>query len=155
MNAVAKETATEVALAPMRDTFAALARVLDDSPGAFTPPVKHYRVPGIYGRQAEAPAGSCIVSYIHKLEHITVIVKGEAMVADQDGNQFYVTAPDVFITKPGTQRVIVAITDILWFGAFPDMGTTAEDDDRMEELMVFKTFEEYEAHLAAQSAKED
>lgn len=146
---------TNAVTAPMREAFSGLATALAALDGTFTPPVKHFRVPGIYGRQAEAPAGSCVVSYVHKYEHITVIVQGEALVVDQDGNRRLVVAPEVFITKPGTQRAILALTDILWFGAFPDMGTTAEDDDRMEELMVFKTFEEYEAHQAAQLLEEE
>jgi hypothetical protein len=136
-------------MAPLRAVFADLAAIMKDSEAAFTPKVEHYRAKGLYGRWAEAPAGSCIVTYVHKIEHLTVILQGTALVIDQEGNRTQVTAPGVFVTKPGTQRTLVSLTDVIWMTVHPDQGTTDQDNDRMEEVMCCKTFQEYEDYVAA------
>lgn len=144
---------TEVA-APLRNAFADLALTMKRTEGAYEPPVEHYRVPGLYGRRAKAFADSCVVSYVHKVDHFTFILQGEAFVLDQDGTRTWVEAPAFCVTKAGTQRVIVAITDIVWMTVHPDQGTTEEDDAHMEDLVCCTTFEEYEAYVAALSSPE-
>lgn len=139
---------TEVA-APLRDIFACLAAGIKQAEGAYDPPVEHIRVPGLYGRKATAFADAVVVTYVHKVDHFTFILDGEAFVIDQDGNRSYVAAPAFFITRAGTQRTLVAITDITWMTVHPDQGTTEEDDAHMEDIMCCTTFEDYEAYVAA------
>ena len=145
---------TEIS-APLKGALSDLAVTLANSEHSFTPPVKHYRAKGVYGRWAEAPAGSCVVTYVHKIEHLTVILQGEALVVDQDGNKTTVRAPDVFVTKPGTQRALVSLTDVIWLTAHPDLGTTDADNDEMEKVMCCETFEEYDMFVAALPAPEE
>lgn len=145
---------TEV-VAPMKDALAGLAEALQGLDSAYTPPVKHHRVQGLYGREAVAFADSCVVSYVHKVDHFTFVLEGKAYVVDQDGSRNLVEAPAFFVTKAGTQRAIIAITDIRWTTVHPDKGTTDADNDSMEEVMCCKTFEEYENYVAALPSPEE
>lgn len=138
----------EVAV-PLGGALSELAQALKTLDSAYTPPVQHHRVSGLYGREATAFANSCVVSYVHKVDHFTFILEGQAFVTDQAGNRQFVEAPAFFITRAGTQRAIFAITDIKWVTVHPDHGTTEADNDRMEEIMCCETFEEYEGYLAA------
>jgi len=141
--------------APLRYFFADLAAAMKQAEGSYEPPVQHFRLPGLYGRMAMAFADSCVVSYVHKVDHFTFILEGQAFVIDQDGNRNYVEAPAVFATKAGTQRTVVAITDIIWMTVHPDRGTTDADNENMEGIMCCTTFEEYEAYVAALPSPEE
>jgi hypothetical protein len=129
-----------------RRNFAALAQALSELDTAFEHPYWHYEADGLFGRRAIAKAGSCIVTYIHKKEHFTVALRGCCLVVDQDGNKTEVEAPQVFVTKPGTQRALIALTEVEWFCVYPNEGEMPEDP---EEVFCCKTFEEYDEFIKA------
>ena len=78
------------------------------------PPLEHYHTSDLYGRRIFVPGGTAIVTKVHKVEHITVALKGRCTVVDEHGIKQEVVAPAVFVTKPGTRRAIYAHDDVEW-----------------------------------------
>lgn len=142
---------TEVVADP-KQLIGQLAAALDELPTYFVPPVDHYLAKGLYGRRIYVPAGSCVATYVHKIQHITIALKGRCLVVDQDGVHHEVVAPAVFVTEPGTQRAVLALTDTEWVTVHP---TDETDVTKMEEVCCCRSFEEYENYLAALPAPEE
>ena len=78
------------------------------------PPLEHYHTSDLYGRRIFVPGGTVIVTKVHKVEHITVALKGSCTVVDEHGIRYEVVAPSVFVTKPGTRRAVYAHDDVEW-----------------------------------------
>lgn len=77
-------------------------------------PVENHFVPGLYRRTTTLPAGTAMVSMEHKTEHFFVILSGEVRVSS--GNEGSVTyiGPCMGVTKPGTRRILHAVTETIW-----------------------------------------
>lgn len=71
---------------------------------------KHYFADGMYCRELFRPATTLIVGKVHKKEHFLIIASGTIRVWTEDGMKT-VTAPFVWVSKPGTKRATYAITD--------------------------------------------
>jgi quercetin dioxygenase-like cupin family protein len=80
-------------------------------------PLEHYHTDELYGRRIHVPAGATVITAVHKSEHFTVALTGHCIVVDENGERSEVIAPAVFVTKPGTQRAVHALTDTQWFTA--------------------------------------
>ena len=103
-------------------------------------PLDHYHTPDLYGRRIYVPAGATVVTKVHKSEHITVALKGHCIVVDELGNKAEVIAPAVFVTKPGTQRAVYAITDVEWLTVHACQEQVLE---KIENFLVCDTMTEY------------
>lgn len=79
----------------------------------------HYHPEGLYGRRQYLAEGTFVVGKVHKRESITIVMKGTLAIVDEDGNRELHSAPDVWITPVGRQRVIYAVTDAEWIGVWP------------------------------------
>jgi hypothetical protein len=77
-------------------------------------PVTHRFTPGLYIREIFIPAGTLVTSAEHKKEHPFVITQGEIEVISENEGAVIYTAPFHGITKPGTRRMLRAITDVVW-----------------------------------------
>jgi len=82
-------------------------------------PVKHHFANGLYGREIFNPADSIIVTKEHKAENISFLLSGTMSVITEDGMKI-LTGPMVFVTKPGTKRVIYSQTDCLFATVHPN-----------------------------------
>lgn len=85
--------------------------------GKFPPavcPLTHRFTPGLYTREIFMPAGSFVVSKIHKTEHPFVILKGVVSVWTENGGVEKLSAHHIGITKPGTRRVLYTHEDTIW-----------------------------------------
>lgn len=81
-------------------------------------PVFHHFAPNVYMRQMDAPAGTLMVTKMHKTEHFLIILKGSATIQSADGmSQVY--APQIIKTMPGTKRVIYFHDDSSWLTVHP------------------------------------
>jgi quercetin dioxygenase-like cupin family protein len=80
-------------------------------------PLEHYHTDDLYGRRIFVPAGATVITAVHKSEHFTVALTGHCIVVDENGERSEVVAPAVFVTKPGTQRAVHALSDTQWFTA--------------------------------------
>lgn len=105
-------------------------------------PLEHYQAGDLYGRRIYVPAGTTIVTKVHKTQHLTVALKGHCTVFNESGDKFEVVAPQVFITEPGTLRAIYAHTEVEWFTAH--ICPVVEPEER-ERFLACDSIEEYNA----------
>lgn len=67
-------------------------------------PVFHHFAPHVYMRQMDAPAGSIVVSEMHKTEHFLIFLKGSVSIITENGIE-YIQAPRIIRSMPGTKRI--------------------------------------------------
>ena len=77
-------------------------------------PVTHRFTPGMYSREIFMPAGTLVVSKIHKTEHPFAVLSGVAVVWDARHGLQKLTAGTVGITHPGTRRLLYIREDCRW-----------------------------------------
>ena len=137
MNALVKNSASH--------SIDELRAAMDAAKAAGTLPegyseTSHYHADGLYGRKTFVPAGSTLITVVHKAQHITLALKGIATVVDEEGNRKDVFAPAVFITEPGTQRAVYAHTDVEWMTVH-----ACEEQDvlTIEKFLTCDTMAEY------------
>ena len=108
-------------------------------------PLDHYFAAGMYGRRIHCAAGTVVATKRHKTQHITVALKGECLVYGDDGTK-RVEAPAVWVTEPGTQRVVYCETETEWLTvhANPDDVT---DLDILEPILADDTLADIKARL--------
>ena len=106
-------------------------------------PLTHYHTDQLYGRRIVVPTGAIFTTMVHKLDHIAVALRGHITIIDQDGNTHDVHAPDVFITKAGTQRIIYVHDEIEWLTVH---NCSEQDDEKVRNLLGFETMKEYTEH---------
>jgi hypothetical protein len=96
-------------------------------------PLTHIFTPGLYTRQIFMPAGTLIVSKIHKTEHPFIVSQGAVSVWIDDGEEIFIEAPYIGITKPGTRRVLYIHEDCTWttIHANPDNENEIEVEERI------------------------
>lgn len=74
---------------------------------------KHHFAPGAYARELFVPGGRIVVGKIHRHAHVNVLSQGKCAVFTEDGI-VELEAPHTFISTPGTKRVVLTLTDIVW-----------------------------------------
>lgn len=96
--------------------------------------------PGMYIREAFAPAGTILTSKIHKTDHPFVMMCGEQSILEPDGEWHRIQAPFMGITRAGSRRVVLihSETVMVTFHA-----TEETDLNKVEEEL----FEQHDAHL--------
>lgn len=110
-------------------------------------PVKHWFTPGLYVRQIHVPAGTIVVTRIHKTEHPFVLSQGECEVWCPDKGWQRIKAPFTGITFPGTQRLVLCHGDVVWTTFHP--GPWAPDTDPDIILNELSTMPDLTTYLAA------
>ena len=98
---------------PTRDAVCRLQAHLATLPQIETTPV-HYFAPGMYGRELFIPADSIVVGKIHRHQHITMLIKGEATINTDKGME-RIAAPYVWISQVDAKRALVTHTDCIFF----------------------------------------
>jgi hypothetical protein len=96
-------------------------------------PVEHVFTPGLYTRQCLLPAGTVLISKIHRTEHPYAVLTGRARVWTEGEGVVEVRAPAFGITKPGTRRVIWSLEDTVWVTFHP---TELTDLVAIEEFLI-------------------
>lgn len=81
------------------------------------PPV-HCKTDGLYSRRLFMPAGSVIVSKIHRKQHQYVVLQGLATVLTAEGAA-RIGAGFSGITEPGTRRLLFIEEDSEWMTFHP------------------------------------
>ena len=97
------------------------------------PHVTHRFADGLYIRTAHFPAGSILVGEMHRFSHYSALMAGR-MVTSIDGVMLEVGGPADVVAQPGTKRVGMALTDIVWttvHGNAPATTDVAELEDWM------------------------
>jgi hypothetical protein len=77
-------------------------------------PTGHYFTFGRYCRFLPRPKGTLIIGKVHRKEHIYIVLFGTVRITN--GAQVQeVTGPKVIVSKPGTKRAVLALTDACCF----------------------------------------
>jgi quercetin dioxygenase-like cupin family protein len=92
-------------------------------------PVTHRFTEGLYVREIFMPAGTLIVSKIHKTQHQYFVLKGKVSVWIDEGEEHIIEAPYIGITEPGTRRVLYIHEDCIWATSHPN-----EKNENAEEI---------------------
>ena len=96
-------------------------------------PIEESIVDGVYTRIAYAPANCYIIGCAHKKGGSTFLMKGS--IRQIDGNDKYeISAPFIFNTEQGTQRVAYTLTDTIYATTHSVKAKTVEE----AELEVFE-----------------
>ena len=98
-------------------------------------PVKHYRAPGMIGREMLLPKGHLIVGKIHKHAHLNILSTGRVRVVTETGS-YELIAPTTFTSDPGTKRVVYALEDTLWTTIH--LNPNEHDPDKEDEMEKFE-----------------
>lgn len=96
------------------------------------PVTEHYFSDGMYCRKMKMPMGMVVVGKLHKTNHFFMCIKGEIMVASENGMK-NLCAGDIIEAKPGTKRVIYAVVDSIIINVHK---TDKTDLDEIEEELI-------------------
>lgn len=77
-------------------------------------PTFHKFTPGMYVREIHVPAGAIFTSVTHKTQHPFVLSKGVCDICNEVGKVTRYEAPHTGITNPGTRRVFLVHSDIVF-----------------------------------------
>ena len=125
-----------LALLPKEPTREAVLRLQDHLatlPQVHTEPV-HYFAPGMYGRELSIPADTIMVGKIHRHQHITMLIKGEATINTDKGME-RIAAPYVWISQVNAKRALVTQTDCVFFTCHLNASDTQDLDVLEAELI--------------------
>lgn len=70
----------------------------------------HYFADGMYCREVFRPAGTLIVGKVHRKEHFYIVASGTVRITSDEG-VLDITGPCVWVSRPGTKRAVLAMTD--------------------------------------------
>lgn len=116
------------------EAIARLASAMNQIGGLDLEPV-HYFAEGLYGRELTMPAGSLVVSHIHRTPHLCTCSMGRITVFQTDGaGTRTIEAPFTFVSSPG-QRVGFAHEETVWTTYHP---TDEQDLERIEAMLYDK-----------------
>jgi hypothetical protein len=101
--------------------------------------VTNHLVDGLYVRELLLPAGSFVLSRVHKRSLVNIISKGRVIVIDSNGRNEY-TAPHTFISGAGTQRLVFAPEETVWNTAHV---TEVQDPDELVDDLTFDNYDEF------------
>lgn len=105
-------------------------------------PLQHFFAKGLYARQGIVKRGTVVVGAIKKISHINIISSGDVSIFTEEGER-RITGAATMVAAPGTKRVAYAHEDTLWTTI---MGTDETDVAVIEETLLAKTYEEYQAY---------
>jgi hypothetical protein len=99
-------------------------------------PLEHTFTKGLYTRQITMPAGSAVVSKIHKTQHPYVILEGVVDVYKKGEEKFVrLSAGHIGITEPGTERLLLVHEETVWVTFHPNP-TDEQDLEKLEEMII-------------------
>jgi hypothetical protein len=97
--------------------------------------ITHHFTPGLYCREMHIPEGTILTSKIHLTEHPFVLSKGTLRVWDEFGGVKDLSAPFFGVTKAGTRRIGLTVSDVVW----TTFHVTDETDvAKIEETIILK-----------------
>jgi hypothetical protein len=112
-------------------------------------PVKHMFSEGMYVRELTVPAGVVVIGKIHKHEHPAFLLKGEAIVATENGGIKELKGPCSFVSPPGVKRAVYARTELIWTTVHLNKDNK-KDLEKIEEENIAINYEEFDKFIANQ-----
>lgn len=114
------------------------ALFISSLPNQFDPVIRHKFVPGVYIRQMDVPAGSQILSKVHKTDHAFMLTRGRILVYDGVHEAVILKAPYTGVTLAGAQRIGIALEDVTWCNIHPTKIKPTDDTVEALEIAVSK-----------------
>ena len=108
-------------------------------------PIEHFFMDGVYVRKMTMYKDSAVVGAIHKHLHMCFLLSGHLTVSSEHGVVEY-KAPCHVIATPGTQRVLYANEESVWYNVHKNI-TNTEDVKQIERDLVVLNQEEYEQYI--------
>lgn len=96
-------------------------------------PLVHRFAPGVYLREITMPAGAIVIGKIHRTEHLNLIERGSCSIVHADGTTERLTAPCVFVSQPGIQKVLYIHEECTWRTIHP---TQERDLEALERELI-------------------
>jgi quercetin dioxygenase-like cupin family protein len=127
------------------------ARVANGELSAMETPLKHYHTEELYGRRIIVPAGCIFTTAVHKVDHISVALRGRITMLNADGESQEVIAPDMFVTPAGTHRVVYVHEEVEFATIH---SCTEQDDTKVADVLTFNTMAEYQQYDYIQAITE-
>lgn len=132
-----KENVTE-ALQTIHDTFKGDVEAIESvvlKEEQADCPVIHRFGPGTYIREVHLPAGIYAIGHHQNFEHMNIMLTGKVTVIDDHGNTNTLTAPAMFVGKPG-RKVGYIHEDVVWLNIY---ATTETDVEKLEAMYLTKS----------------
>ena len=92
-------------------------------------PTEHYFADGMYCRFLPRKEGVLIVGKVHKKEHLYIVASGTVAVTTDEGVQ-EITGPRVLVSRPGTKRAVLALTDAVCMTVHRTENTDLDEIER-------------------------
>tara|TARA_A200000159_G_scaffold161091_1_gene182366 strand:+ start:40 stop:513 length:474 start_codon:yes stop_codon:yes gene_type:complete len=108
-------------------------------------PIEHFFMDGVYVRKMTMYKDSAVVGAIHKHLHMCFLLSGHLTVSSEEGVVEY-KAPCHVIATPGTQRVLYANEESVWYNTHKNT-TNTKDVRQLEDDLVVLNQEEYEQYI--------
>lgn len=149
-----KKKVLDIEKAVTREEILNLENEISQMEGAFfgntiNCPLKHSFTDGIYVREIFIPKGTMLTGRIHKHEHPNFLLKGTVKIATEyDGVQI-LKAPLSMISKAGTKRTLIALTDLVWVTVHHNP-KNKQNIDELESDIVAPSYEEYDKFIEKQ-----
>ena len=102
--------------------------------------LRHFHTDDQYIRELFVPAGSLVVTKIHKKSHPVFIMTGDCSVMTVDGVR-RIKAPYHMITPAGTKRIVYVHEDTVWVTVHSNP-TGTKDLSKIEDEVIAKTFDD-------------
>ena len=99
-------------------------------------PLKHDFPDGLYTREIFMPAGSVIISRIHRFDNPFFVLSGKLTVISEDEGTCHIEAPFRGFTKPGARRILLIHEDTVWVTVHPNPDNI-KDAVELEEHLTF------------------
>lgn len=126
-------TALEAAMEAELDTF---------DPKCFN---KHHFCAGVYVREFFLPKGFVVTGKIHRYPCINILLAGKIRIAQSDGLETVMEAPQIYQSQAGEKKALFALEDTIFVTTHalpPHLIDATEDDmDAMEEHFTVPSFE--------------
>ena len=110
-------------------------------------PVIHRFGPGIYIREVSIPSGTFAIGHYQKQEHMNVMLKGRVTMIKDNGVIETVSAPFVYVGKPG-RKIGYVHEDMVWQNIY---ATTETDVEKLEAMFLIKSETWAASHEANES----
>lgn len=112
-------------------------------------PVVHHFGPGVCIREVFMPAGTLAIGHKQKYEHLNLMLRGKVMVINDDGTAHVLSAPMIFVGKPG-RKIGYVLEDMVWQNIY---ATDLKNADDVEAYFIEKSEDwrlDHEAKFAAE-----
>jgi hypothetical protein len=98
-------------------------------------PVVHHFGPNLCIREVFMPAGTLAIGHKQKFDHMNIMLSGKVMVVDDNGNTNVLTAPMIFVGKPG-RKIGYVLEDMVWQNIY---ATDLKDVEAVENYFIEKS----------------